>query len=191
MNMEKASRMIASYLVRKKVVRKEEINICQYGLQVGMETCLSIVCGVVIAVLCSMEVETAVFLGVFFMFRSYAGGLHLNTYLGCLVCSCLSQLGLLLLVRNLSVNRNISAVIIICSFICIWLLAPVQDVNRPLSREEKERFRRKLIWAMFVTGGFAFLIYIYSLGKILFTVAATSLLTVIVLIIGKMKYAAS
>lgn len=186
--MEKFSRAIASYLASKNAIRKEDINIYQYGLQVGMETCFSIICGIVIAILCSMEMETVVFLIVFFMLRSYAGGLHLNTYLGCLVCSCMSQLGLLLLVRYVNVNRSVSVAMIVCSFIYIRCLSPVQDVNRPLSREEKELFGKKLMRTLVAIGLFSLILYLGEQEKLLFTVAVTSLLTVIVLVLGKIKY---
>lgn len=186
--MEQFSKIITSYLIRNNVIGEDKKYIYQYGFQIGFEVCINTIVSILIAVACKMEVEAMVFFCIFALLRSYAGGLHLNTYLSCLVCSCGSFGGILLLIKYLNVSGSVCGLIIIISFICIKLLAPVPDVNRPLSEKEERLFAKKLRYSLIVIGLFSIGCYIRDYKKLLLTVALTSLFMVFIMILGKVKY---
>lgn len=186
--MEQFSKKITSYLIRNNVIKEEKACIYQYGFQVGFEVCLNTVISILIAVACKMEVEAIVFFCVFTLLRSYAGGLHLDTYLSCLICSCSSFLIILLLIKYLSVSKSVCGLIITISFICIKALAPVPDVNRPLGEKEERQFEKKLGYSLLAIGLFSIGCYISGYERLLLTVALTSLFMVFIMILGKVKY---
>ncbi len=126
--MEKISYILTSRLVLKNIITPEKSSICQYGLQIGLEICLNTVISIFIALFCHMEWETIVFFLVFMALRAYAGGLHLDTYFACLICSCASLLSLLFLVKYLDVSRSFSMTLICFSLPAIKFLSPVQDI---------------------------------------------------------------
>lgn len=186
--MEKLSHILTVYLVRKNVINAEKSSVYQYGFQIGLEVCLNTAISIVIAILCHMELEALVFFTVFILLRSYAGGLHLSTYIGCLICSCISLLGLLLLVKYLDVDNLFSLGIVFISLFLVKLIAPVQDVNRPLKTCELEKFRRKLNYSI---KGIAILSIIFcwaKFDKMLFMISVTTAFMVCILAIGKIKY---
>ena len=76
------------------------------------------------------------FFWVFIALRSYAGGLHLRTYLSCLLCSCLSLFILLSILKYFYIGALYSLAIECISLFLIRILAPVQDINRKMEREE-------------------------------------------------------
>lgn len=186
--MEQFSKFVTAHLISKDVIEEEKRYIYQYGFQVGLEVCLNTLISILIAVGCKMELEAIIFFVVFALLRSYAGGLHLDTYLSCLICSCTSFLSIMLLVKYLSVSKIISSLIIIGSFICIKLLAPIQDVNRPLNEKEEKQFKKKLGNSMIAIGLFSLVCYVGGCDRLLFTVSSTSLFMVLILSLGKVKY---
>lgn len=186
--MEQLSKIVTEYLIRNDVIKEERYYIYQYGFQVGFEVCLNTVISILIAVACKMEVEAIVFFCVFTLLRSYAGGLHLDTYLSCLICSCGAFLIILLLIKYLSVSKSVCGLIITISFICIKALAPVPDVNRPLGEKEKRQFEKKLGYSLLAIGLFSVGCYIGGYERLLLTVALTSLFMVFIMVLGKVKY---
>lgn len=76
--------------------------------------------------------------------RSYAGGVHLNTYTSCLICSCVSFWGILMIVKYIRIYDYVALVIISISLLVIKVISPVQDVNRPISPNELKIFNNKL-----------------------------------------------
>ena len=57
--------------------------------------------------------EYIVFFSIFILLRSYAGGLHLNRFLSCFVCSCFVEIATLLFAKNYQFPSKISFFIIL------------------------------------------------------------------------------
>lgn len=186
--MEKFSHILTAYLVQKGVIVADKSSIYQYGFQVGLEVSINTAISILIAVLCHMESETIVFFAVFIILRSYAGGLHLKTYISCLVCSCMSLLGLLLIVKYVEVNNLISMGLICISLVLIKVLSPVQDINRPLSADELIRFGRKLNFAIVGIVVISSIFYFMQLERMLLMVSVTTIFMVGILALGKVNY---
>lgn len=186
--MEKFSYILTTYLVQKGVIVADKSCIYQYGFQVGLEVSINTAISILIAVLCHMERETIVFFAVFIVLRSYAGGLHLKTYLSCLICSCMSLLGLLLIVKYIEINNLISMGLICISLVLIKILSPVQDINRPLSASERIRFGRKLNFAIVGIVVISIIFYFMQLKRMLWMVSVTTTFTVVILVLGKVNY---
>lgn len=185
--MERLANKLTDYLIHKKVILQENRNIYQFGFQVGFEVILNTAISILIAIICKMEVECIVFFLVFIPLRSYAGGLHLDSYFKCMVCSCLSLLFILLIVKYININSVLMICIVAFSIIIIKVIKPVEHINRPVSRKKYREFVKKLnitLMALAVTSTFFFVL---EMNRILFTIAVTILFMAIILFLGKIK----
>lgn len=185
--MEKLVNKLTEYLIHKEVILQEKKNIYQFGFQVGLEVTLNTVISILIAVACNMEIECIVFFMVFIPLRSYAGGLHLNSYIKCMICSCLSLLLILLIVKYIDINRILMMCIITLSIIIIKVIKPVEHVNRPVSRKKYTEFVKKLNITLMVLAVASTVLFVLDIKQMLFTVAVTMLFMALILFLGKVK----
>jgi accessory gene regulator B len=186
--MELLSRKLTTYLICKNVISEGKRTIYQYGFQIGLEVSLNTIVSIFIAVIYHMEIEALVFFLVFIPLRSYAGGLHLDKYISCLICSCLSLLFLLLIAKYIKIDNLLSLGIIAISLISIKLFSPVKDINRPISQSELIMFGKKLNCCILMIGIMSIIFYCIKLNRMLFMVSITTLFMVIILLLGEIKY---
>ncbi|MEY8236973.1 accessory gene regulator B family protein [Lachnospiraceae bacterium 66-29] len=186
--MEKLACILTEHLIRKNVITEEKRCIYEFGFQIGMEVCLNTVISILIAIACGMVVEAIVFFWVFIALRSYAGGLHLRTYLSCLLCSCLSLFILLSIVKYFYIGALYSLAIECISLFLIRILAPVQDINRKMEREEIVKFGKKLDCSIIKILFLSILFCILKFYRLLQVVSVTAAFMVGILVIGKISY---
>ena len=143
--MEFAARKIAAYIERNKECSADERVIYEYGIQTGLEmfTCAFVAMG--IAAIFNMLPQGITFLGIFILLRSYAGGVHLQNFFSCFVCSALVQTGILLFARYIQLSLKISWCMMILGIALLLCISPVDHINRILTKNEKKYCRRKLI----------------------------------------------
>lgn len=186
--MGKVSKVLTSYLIRRNVIPEEKRNIYLYGFQIGLEVTLNTIISVLIAFLCHMVWETIIFFAVFIVLRSYAGGLHLNTYIACLICSCMSLFGILLIVKYTDIGQNASLGCIYVLLPMIKLVSPVEDINRTVRLEDRIEFGRKLNYSILGILIASVLLFLLDMGRSLYTVVVTLSFMLSILILGKIKY---
>ena len=85
------SEKLTSYIVKSGAVPEESYEIYQYGFQIGLEMLSCLLACFGIAVYLHMIPEFVVFTGIFMLLRTYAGGVHLNSFGTCYVCSVAVQ----------------------------------------------------------------------------------------------------
>ena len=95
-----------------------------------------------IAVYLHMIPEFAVVTGIFMMLRSFVGGVHLNSFDACFMCSVTVQTLVLVVNRLYTQPLNLAWGIIVLSSVLIWNMAPVQSINRELDADEKNTAER-------------------------------------------------
>lgn len=185
--MERLASKLTDYLIHKEVILQEKRNIYQFGFQVGFEVILNTIISILIAIACKMEVECIVFFLVFIPLRSYAGGLHLDSYIKCMVCSCLSLLFILLVVKYINIDSVFMVCIVAFSIIVIKAIKPVEHINRPVSRKKYSEFLKKLNITLRVLAVTSIILFVLEMNRILFTIAVTMLFMAIILFLGKIK----
>lgn len=186
--MEKVSYFLTDYLVHKGKIAIEKSCIYQYGFQIGLEVLVNTLISIVIAVYFDMVWETLIFFIVFTVLRSYAGGLHMETYLGCLICSCMSLAGLLLIVKYLNCQRILAIGIIFVSLMLVKAVSPVLDINRPVTDNDLLKFAKKLNYSIIGIIILSIVLFLLQLNRMLLMVSVTTIFMVCILILGKVKY---
>ena len=85
--MKYLSEKITDYVIKTGAASEESYAIYQYGFQIGLEMVSCFLTCFCIAIWLHMIPEFVVFTIVFMLLRTYAGGLHLNRFGACFLCS--------------------------------------------------------------------------------------------------------
>ena len=128
--MKYLSEKITDYVIKTGAASEESYAIYQYGFQIGLEMVSCFLTCFCIAIWLHMIPEFVVFTIVFMLLRTYAGGLHLNRFGACFLCSVSVQT--LILVINSKFTFPV-----ICSFfflycICITPIISLIIAENPL-----------------------------------------------------------
>ena len=136
--MKQLSEKITDYIVKSGAISEESYAIYQYGFQIGLEMGSCFLVSLGIALYLHMIPQFFVFTGVFMLLRTYAGGLHLNSYLGCFICSTAVQTITLLINSQYAIVFPVAWGIILISTALILKNAPVENINKELDVEGKK-----------------------------------------------------
>lgn len=179
---------LTDYILDKGTINQESYEIYCFGFQTAMEMISCIVVSMTISVKMHMLLEYAIFLSIFILVRSYAGGLHLDSFWACFLCSCLVQAGVLLIAKNYELSRNMSFFSILNTLLAIKIIKPVEHVNRPLDQSAKNYFQKKL--NIILRGIFLISMIMFGLkmDKYLSLIALTMIVIVASMLIGKWKH---
>ncbi len=138
------SNLIANFtriLIENEVIDAEDKEIYDYGLKQGMIIVLNAITTIMIGSLFGMLSETIVFSIAYIPLRSYVGGYHAKTQLRCYLLSVLLIICVLFAIENILWTSSIVLGLTFISGIIIFILAPMEDSNKPLDSIEKKVFR--------------------------------------------------
>lgn len=181
------AKRLTDYVINKGMIKKEERQMYEYGFTIAFEMGLGLLICFGIAGLLHMIWEAILFWVIFIPLRSYAGGLHLKRYSACLFLSCLTFSGILLLVRFVEVSVYISFAILVLLQFFVFLLYPVENVNREVDWEEDAFFKKRLRQFLIVDGLIGMICVGLGRDRDLMLITATFAMVVVTMILGKYK----
>ena len=133
---------LTGYLVSKDIIENEEIDVYKYGYEILTSSLLGVFLILVVSILLH-QVDVAIFfLCVFCGVRSYSGGYHADTYLKCnatFVCVFITYtcvVNYLYMIPNVKLSLIVMCVI---STVVICKYAPLENHNKPLSKDNIKR----------------------------------------------------
>lgn len=185
--MEKTAKRIANYLVEKKAITRDEYEICKYGLLTGMEMFTCITACFIISIYMGMLRECTILFLVFFLVRSFVGGLHMDSFKACFVCSCVVVSITLLTIKYCTISKTVSMIFTIGEIFFLSFLNPVENRNRPVNEKEKKIFLlriRQILLALFLL---AILFYIADLNVYLNTFTYALGVIILSMFFGRLK----
>lgn len=134
---------IASFLVEKGAVPPEDADVQIYGLQVILSTTMNLIFALLLSLVVGQLLFGASLLAAFMLLRRLTGGYHANSYLGCFLSLQVMMLlgfGLqYLFVTILPVGAVYGMLIV--SILLVFLLAPIDHVNKPSTPASRIKFR--------------------------------------------------
>lgn len=186
--MKYLSEKITDYVIKNGAVSRESYAIYQYGFQMGLEMASCFLTCFCIAIWLHMIPEFVVFTIVFMLLRTYAGGLHLNGFGACFLCSVSVQSLILVLNSKFTFPVIGSWLCIVGGLSIVWILAPVENINRELDQNEKEHCKK--VTGKIISGILAFAVFCTIAGflEMVSLVAMTVLLVSISQCTGVLKY---
>ena len=143
--MERLAYAITDYLLRRDVIQKEDYDIYVYGYAVFLEQMCQVIGFILLGIVTKNLLQTALFLGTFYLIRSAFGGYHAETSLVCMLVSYGGWGVVMILSRYMEAYLKVPAVlwIVLAADFCVFaILGPVAHANKPLNAEQKKRNKR-------------------------------------------------
>lgn len=142
--LEKASERLTNHLISSGVIKSEDYEIYQFGIEHTMLKLIHLMSYVALGLIFGKIPELIIFLIAFIPLREYSGGFHAKTPLRCYLVSCLTVVSILLLFTfaiNYLIPFNI--IIALVGSIGLFFVIPVEAKEKPLDEEEKVYYKKK------------------------------------------------
>lgn len=185
--MEKVAGMLAEQFYDKDNFPNVSYEAFKYVMEFVLEMAAGILASAVIAVAFEMEWETAAFLLVFWVLRSYAGGIHLDKFSHCFVFSSFVIAGTMALVKYCQAPIRLSHLMFAGGVAAFLLTEPESDRNRAVDEDEDKYFRKKLRQSLLAIVAAYILCTFMGNGKYMFLIALTVDVVYVLMIMGKVK----
>lgn len=186
--MKYLSEKITEYVIKVGVISEESFAIYQYGFQIGLEmfSCFTVCLG--IAILLHMIPQFIVSTSIFILLRTYAGGVHLNSYFSCFFCSVSIQTLILLVNSWYTIMLPVSWGIILAGFMLILNNSPVENINRELDKEEKKHCKKMTTYILIGIVIYSCGCTVASMNKMVSLISSTMMIILISQYLGMIKY---
>lgn len=167
------SKRIASFFVRNEVIKSEDEEVYEYGLQLLLSTVFNGVIALTLAIISGTVLQCVCYLAVFVLLRKSAGGYHAKTHFG---CCCILAVVLSLFIMFIKFVPNeaygiVATIAVAFSVVIILMFAPLEHENKPIIDRDKNRLRKiSVIYAVLFTL-LVFVLFIAKLKMIMICVA--------------------
>jgi accessory gene regulator B len=143
---------IVQFFYENKIIEKDDIEIYEYGLQLLLSSLFEILAVIVVSIFIGKLFLTILFLIPFCVLRTYAGGYHANSHFKCFLTLIFVYIAFLLMIYlvNENIINYIALIFSVISELLVLRLAPVESENKPLSMEEKHKYRKISIFVISV-----------------------------------------
>ncbi|WP_314062562.1 accessory gene regulator B family protein [uncultured Vagococcus sp.] len=148
----KLSNKIVTNWTKGSVIKKEHVSAYHYGCELFISDMISNIIVLSAAAMMGKVIEMLLFLVVFTYIRVACGGYHATSYKNCILIFTSSTIAFFLGINWLMAEDLHQLLIVFAgiSVLIIFILAPVDHVNKPLTEEEKVAFRQKTIKRLFL-----------------------------------------
>ncbi len=181
---EKLSNGILYFLTKNEVVEPEKKEVLLFGITRIVEDIPKTIGIIFIALVLNIIKEMLIVTLVIMLYKTFVGGVHAKTNLGCFVSSVIFYLATIYISKNFNFNSNIQLLFLVLNYefsiYCIWVYAPADVPEIPKINEKlRKSTKLKAIVALNV-------IYIFTLfgikdvevqKLILFSVFSINLMT--------------
>ena len=186
--MKQLSEKLTKYVIKTGAIPEELYTIYQYCFQIGLEMLCCFITCLFIAIYLHMISKFVVFTVIFILLRTYAGGVHLNSFLSCYLCSVVVQTVVLITSGIYQFSIPWTWIIIVICSVLILKYAPVETMNRELNSDEKLYCQKITIEIIAVIILFAVCCMLGGIHEITSLIAWTVIVVWISQYIGAIKY---
>ena len=139
------SKNISSFFITQGIIQEDDREVYVYSFEVLLSASASFLTLIILAFLSHTVLETALYLLGFIPLRQIAGGYHAPNHFRCYITMLSVYALFLLLLFFVPVDLIFPALILcaILSTVLVFVFAPSEDSNKPLSSEECAYFRIK------------------------------------------------
>ena len=140
----KFAKKINEILIQKGIVQKEDAELYQYGIENGIVVAGNLLASGIFGIVTGRPGLVLVFLLFYASLRSYSGGSHCKSRIGCFLIS-MAILSIPVYTHEFVMNNVPATVILmigIAAVVVILILSPMESINKPLDDEEKKYYAR-------------------------------------------------
>lgn len=185
--MKKLESLLAYYAYQKQVVPSLTLESYEYIAQVALEMLSGILASVALGLYLDMMAETVLFLLIYSIIRSYAGGLHLERFASCFCMSFLVTAGTLIFVKAAEVSGWMILAMLLAGQAAFRLTEPGDNKNRRVDEEENQYFKRKLRQYLTVFAAVCMAFLAMGVKRYALLVAVTIDVAYVFMVLGKRK----
>jgi Membrane protein putatively involved in post-translational modification of the autoinducing quorum-sensing peptide len=178
---------ITASLVNAGAVPSEDKALYEYGIRQGLVLVINIVTLVMVGLLMGMVWQSIVFLLTYNPIRSYAGGYHAGTQLTCYLLSIPVMLAALFGIKLIPWSMSVVFIALIFTGITVLLLAPVEDLNKPLDKLEKAVYGKRARIALLLLSGAAIALWFAGMKQTSLSIVMALGVASVMLILGAIK----
>lgn len=167
-------------------IRTEEKEEYLYGMNIFLNVCLNIVSMIIIGIMTHRLWQCITFCIVHKSIRKYTGGFHFESALFCYISSCIMYFVLIGTIKYIPFRIFEVSIVVLVSSVIIWLISPIEAINKPLDDCEKIVFKKRArinIVIMFVV----YSISTYISKEIAQIIAVSIICVMFFALVGKMK----
>lgn len=124
-------------------ISSEDFEEYTYGLDLILSVIVSDIAMLAIGIIFQMVWEVIVFTFIYKCIRRYTGGFHCETALLCIISSCIMCVCVLLAIKYFPFNFIIYTAATIFLLAILFVLSPIEAINKPLDDMELKIFGRR------------------------------------------------
>ncbi len=183
------SKYIALFLYRKKIIEVEKIPVCEYGFELIVSILIGFLGVIISGILLDAFWTSVIFYILFVLVRTFTGGYHAKTHFYCkltMVLCCLFVIFGLKLLGSYSHLPLFNLLLLFVYIISVFLYAPVEHENAPMTNKLKKR-NRKISIIMAIALSLMILVAMFCFPKIAVISSLTLFVIAVLIIIPKFK----
>lgn len=143
----KLSVILTEKLYNQKIIEDEDKELYEYALYMIISYVSFLVLSLIVGLTTGIVIESLIFFISFCIVRNFAGGVHANTEIKCIIFSTFAIVSSILIIKVLTYFCLIivSSVIIVLSIACLMIMSPVDTSNKRLNSNEKSKYHKNTI----------------------------------------------
>lgn len=186
---EQLSKKVAYGLVENDYLQKEHLEDYVYSLTCFIETCISVLILLSLGAALKEALPTLLFIAFFSEIKKRCGGLHVNTYIGCLFGTCVIYVLFITVISPVMIkNMNVTLFSLLIAFVILEILGAV---NHPgvgwLKNEYKESKHAARLIVLLETLIISVLYILQANNEVIVYLVFAVCLNAILLLIAKIK----
>lgn len=131
--------------IKDNKIPSSDRELYQFGYNLLVFELINISVLILVGLLFQCLIYMVLFAAVYIPLRSYAGGYHAPTPIGCAVLSVMIEAVIAVFLRFSLYDRYMTYIYIaaLVAQIIIWFRSPVEAIHKPISNNQRTRFRRR------------------------------------------------
>ena len=178
---------MTSVFIRFGECDESNADIYVYACEAIISTVANVLIGLIISLIFGHMAGGLIYIVAFMLLRRHVGGHHAKTHMRCIFSFCVMftfSLILVSVIATFQVSSMVSIAVATLSCICIFLLPPVENENKPISVEQLTILKRRGYFLSFALWSFC-VFSAYFLSPQISLALSLSMLSVL----GSMTYA--
>lgn len=185
--MEYLANILTNKLVKMQIIKEEDKELYVYGFWQGVIIIFNFATVVIVGLLFHMLWQSLVFMASYGLLRPVSGGYHSRTQQNCYILSIVLIITVLCAIKWLPWSIWTSLIILLASIYLVFLLAPVEDENKPLDELEQRVYKKRSRIVVSALTLLAVLFIVVEQLQIANCIIISILAVAIMLILGKIK----
>ena len=183
----RTSETITQKLLENHSIDTDQYEICRFGIQQVLTVLLNMVTIIIVGIIVGELRQAVLFMIFYFPLRSYAGGYHAKTSIRCYVYSIFLITTVLLAIKLFVFTRPVYIFAFMASVIIIFILAPVEDLNKKLDNIEKSVYKKRTRIVTTIEGMLFIISVFLSLDTLRDVLLCSLIMIAFLIFVGKYK----